>query len=396
MTGWKSGSRNLQAERARTMKLHRITAIAKKEFLHIIRDPRSMGMGIAIPMLMLFLFGYALTLDVDRVPLIVWDQSATHASRELTSRFAGSRYFTLTGHTDNYRAIETAIDRRDALIALVIPADFGRNVDAGRKTSVQVILDGSDPNTATYAQGYAEGVISGYSGEIVMKQARRISGAEPRLSSLDVRPRVWFNTDMVSKNYIFPGLIAVIMMIIAALLTSLTVAREWETGTMEQLISTPLTGAELITGKLVPYFAIGILDLVLSVLVGEFIFDIPLRGSLPLLFGLSMVFLVGALALGILISIVTKSQLVASQLALVVTMLPAFLLSGFIFPIDTMPGPIRGITHLITARYFVSILRDIYLKGVGLGVMAGEVALLSVFAAVVLGLSVRKFRKKME
>ncbi len=386
----------MRAERARTMKLNRITAISKKEFLHIIRDPRSLGMGIAIPMLMLFLFGYALTLDVDRVPLIAWDQSGTHAGRELTSRFAGSRYFSLYGYTDNYRAIEHAIDSREAIIALVIPADFGRSVEAGRKTSVQVILDGSDPNTATYAQGYAESVISRYSGEIVLEQTRRVSGMEPRLARLDVRPRVWFNTDMVSKNYIFPGLIAVIMMIIAALLTSLTIAREWETGTMEQLISTPLTGAELIAGKLVPYFTIGILDLILSVLVGEFIFDIPLRGSLPLLFGLSIVFLVGALSLGILISIVTKSQLVASQLALVATMLPAFLLSGFIFPIDTMPGPIRIITHIVTARYFVSILRGIYLKGVGLGVMAWEVALLAVFAAVVLGLSVMKFRKKME
>jgi len=374
----------------------RVKAIARKEFLHILRDPRSMGMGIAMPMLLLFLFGYALTLDVDRVPLIAWDQSGSPASRELVSRFAGSRYFSLNAHTDNYRAVERSIDTREALIALVIPAEFGRDVDAGRKTSVQVILDGSDPNTATFAQGYAESVVSAYSRDIVLKQMRRFSGAEPRLSRLDVRPRIWFNTDMVSKNYIFPGLIAVIMMIIAALLTSLTIAREWETGTMEQLISTPLTATELILGKLIPYFTIGILDLILSVLVGEFIFDIPLRGSLPLLFGLSVVFLVGALSLGMLISIVTRNQFVASQVALVVTMLPAFLLSGFIFPIDTMPGPIRAITHIVTARYFVSILRGIYLKDVGLEVMAGEAALLVVFAIIMVGLSVKMFRKKIE
>jgi len=353
-------------------------------------------MGIAIPLLLLFLFGYALTLDVDRVPLIVWDRSDTPASRELVSRFSGSRYFSLQRHTDTYRDIERAIDTREALIALVIPTDFSRTVEAGRRTSVQVILDGSDPNTATFALGYAESAVSGFSRDSALGRIRRVSGNEPRLARLDVRPRVWFNTDMVSKNYIFPGLIAVIMMIIAALLTSLTVAREWETGTMEQLISTPLTGAELILGKLTPYFTIGILDLILSVLVGEFIFDIPLRGSLPLLFGLSMVFLAGALSLGILISIVTKSQLVASQLALVATMLPAFLLSGFIFPIDTMPGPIRAITHIVPASYFVSILRGIYLKEVGPGVMAGEVVLLVAFAILVLGLSVKKFRKKIE
>ncbi|MDD2337091.1 MAG: ABC transporter permease [Geobacteraceae bacterium] len=378
------------------MNIQRIKAVAKKEFLHIIRDPRSLGMGIAIPMLLLFLFGYALTLDVDRVPLIAWDQSNSHESRELLSRFSGSRYFSLRTHTDNYRDIDQAINSRDAVIALIIPTDFARRVDSGRKTSVQVLLDGSDPNTATYALGYAQNIVATFSQDIVLRQIRRSTGSEVRLAQLEVRPRVWFNTDMVSKNYLFPGLIAVIMMIIAALLTSLTIAREWETGTMEQLISTPLKGPELILGKLIPYFSIGILDLVLAVLVGEFIFDIPLRGSLPLLFGLSVVFLVGALSLGILISIVAKSQLVASQLALVVTMLPAFLLSGFIFPIENMPGPIQVITHIVTARYFVTILRGIYLKDVGLGAMAGQVGLLVVFAVVVLAISVRKFRKKIE
>ena len=378
------------------MNLLRIKAVAKKEFIHIIRDPRSLGMGIAIPMLLLFLFGYALTLDVDRVPLIVWDQSGTYASRDLVSRFSGSRYFSLQRYTNNYRDIEQAIDSREALIAVVIPVDFARRIETGRHASVQAILDGSDPNTATFALAYAENVVQGYSRDISILQLRRLAGSPPKPAQLDVRPRIWFNADMVSKNYIFPGLIAVIMMIIAALLTSLTVAREWETGTMEQLISTPLKGTELIIGKLVPYFAIGILDLVLSVLVGELFFDIPLRGNLWLLFGMSVIFLVGALSLGILISIVTKSQLLASQLALVATMLPAFLLSGFIFPIDNMPPVIQGITHIVTARYFVTILRGIYLKGIGLDILAGEAGLLIVFSIVVVSLSIWKFRKKIE
>jgi ABC-2 type transport system permease protein len=377
------------------MKLQRIIAVARKEFIHVFRDPRSLAMGIAIPMLMLFLFGYALTLDVDRVPLIVWDQSDSPASREFVSRFAGSRYFSLRQHTDNYREIERAIDSRDALIALIIPVDFARRIEAGRRADVQVIVDGSDSNTATIALGYADAVALTYSREIIVQQARR-QGLPRPAALLDLRPRVWFNTDMVSRNYIFPGLIAVIMMIIAALLTSLTVAREWETGTMEQLIATPLKGPELIFGKLIPYFTIGILDLILSLLVGEFVFAIPLRGSLWLLFGMSVIFLVGALSLGILISIITKNQRMASQLALVATMLPAFLLSGFIFPIDNMPLVIQGITHIITARYFVTILRGIYLKDVGLGVLAGEAAFLVVFSALVLFLSIRKFRKKIE
>jgi drug efflux transport system permease protein len=375
------------------MKLQRIKAVAKKEFLHVLRDPRSLIMGIAIPLLLLFLFGYALTLDVDNVPLIVWDQSGTHASRDLVSRFSGSRYFSLRRHTDNYREIERAIDSREALIALVIPVDFARRIAAGKKAPVQAILDGSDPNTATTALGYAEAVTRSYSREIALSQALH-HGGQTSITQLDVRPRVWFNDDLISKNYIYPGLIAVIMMVIAALLTSLTVVREWETGTMEQLISTPLRGPELIVGKLIPYFTIGVFDLLLSVLVGEFAFAVPLRGSLWLLFGMSVVFLAGALSLGVLISVAARSQLLASQLALVATMLPAFLLSGFIFPIDNMPLPIRVITHIITARYFVTILRGIYLKDVGLGVLAGEALFLAVFTIVVITLAIRKFKKK--
>jgi ABC-2 type transport system permease protein len=375
------------------MKLQRIKAVAQKEFLHIRRDPRSLIMGIAIPLLLLFLFGYALTLDVDRVPLIVWDQSGTVASRDFVSRFAGSRYFSLRRTTDNYREIEHAIDTREALIALIIPVDFATRLATGRTAPVQTILDGSDPNTATIALGYAEAVTRSFSQEIAVHRAWRRGGKMPAIQ-LDLRPRVWFNDDMVSKNYIYPGLIPVIMMVIAALLTSLTVAREWENGTMEQLVSTPLTGPEMIIGKLIPYFAIGLLDLLFAVLVGRFLFAIPLRGDLLLLFGMSVIFLVGVLSLGMLISIVTKSQLLASQLALVATMLPSFLLSGFIFPIDNMPPVIRAITHLIPARYFVVILRGIYLKDVGFGSMAAEAGFLAIFAVLVLALAMKKFRKK--
>ncbi len=377
------------------MKLQRVAAVARKEFIHILRDPRSLGMGIAIPMLLLFLFGYALTLDVDRVPLMVWDQSGTTESRNLISRFSGSRYFTLTGHAVTYREIERAIDRRDVLMALVIPPDFARKLRTGAAAPIQVILDGSDSNTATIALGYAEAVTQSWSQRITVEQSKRLSPL-PTVGRVDVRPRVWFNTDMASRNYIFPGLIAVIMMVISALLTSLTVAREWETGTMEQLISTPLRGPELIAGKLIPYFAIGILDFILSVLVGEFIFDIPLRGSLWLLFAMSLIFLLCALAFGLLISIITKNQRLASQIAMVTTMLPAFLLSGFIFPLDNMPAPIQGISRIVTATYFVAILRGIYLKGVGLQVLGKEAVFLAIFGVAVVVFSVKKFRKKVE
>ena len=375
------------------MKIHRIRAVARKEFLHVIRDPRSLGMGIAIPLLLLFLFGYALTLDVDRVSLIVWDQDNTPTSRDFLSRFTGSRYFSLHARATNYRDIEHAIDTRNALVAIVIPHDFAGRLHSGRDAPVQILVDGTDSNTATIALGYAEAVAGEWSRSVVLKQALR-GGERPLPQLVDLRPRIWYNSDMASKNYIFPGLIAVIMMVITALLTSLTVAREWETGTMEQLISTPLQGPEIIIGKLVPYFVIGLLDLLLSVLVGRFLFDVPLRGSLWLLTGLSVIFLISALSIGMLISIVTKSQLLASQLALVATMLPSFLLSGFMFPIENMPPPLQVMTHIISARYLVIILRGIYLKDVGLDVLYGEAAVLTLFGGVVITLAILKFRKK--
>jgi len=375
------------------MNLRRLKAVAKKESLHVLRDPRSLMMGIGMPMLLLFFFGYALTLDVDRVPLAVWDQSASVESREFISRFSGSRYFDLRIATDSYRAIEAAIDGRDALIALVVPADFPRRLALGETAVVQAIVDGSDPNTATIALGYAEATAQVFSRQVALKQLQR-TGMTPRVPALELVPRVWFNTDMVSRNFIFPGLIAVVMMIMAAILTSLSMAREWETGTMEQLIATPITATELIIGKLAPYVCIGILDLILCICVGEFVFDVPLRGSLWLLAPLAMLFLFGALSFGMLLSIITKSQLLASQLAIVTTVLPAFLLSGFIFPIENMPLPIQAVTRIISARYFVFILRGIYLKDVGMAVLWPEALFLALFGGIVMTVAVRKFKKK--
>jgi len=376
------------------MNPRRVWAVARKEFIHILRDPRSLGMAIAIPMLLLVLFGYALTLDVDDVPMVVWDQSGSQMSREFISRFAGSRYFSIRGYVRTYTEVERAIDSGQALAALVIPADFAGRIESGRPAPVQLIVDGSDSNTATVAMGYADVVALTYSQDVAISTIQRLGG--PRLHPpVDLRPRTWFNPDMESKNYIIPGLIAVIMMVIAALLTSLTVAREWERGTMEQLISTPVKGRELILGKLLPYFAIGMLDVLLAVLMGEFLFQVPLRGTAALLFGMAAVFLAGALSLGMVISIVTKSQLLASQLAMVLTFLPSFLLSGFMYAVSNMPRPIQVMTHLIPARYFVALLKGIYLKGVGLEILAIEAGLLALFGVAMVALANAKFRKKL-
>lgn len=376
------------------MSPRRVSAVARKEFLHVFRDPHSLAMGIAIPMFLLLLFGYALTLDVDNVPLVVWDQDQTPASRELVSRFSGSRYFSLRAAVGDYADLVARIDDGRAMVALVIPPQFAARVRTGRDAPVQLIVEGSDANTATLAISYAEAVVAGYSRATLLRHMEAIGGVEPPLP-LEIRPRVWFNPELESKNYIIPGLIAVIMMVIAALLTSLTVAREWERGTMEQLISTPVQGHELIVGKLVPYFAIGMLDVAVAVLMGEFLFDVPMRGNVALLFAMAAVFLTGALGMGMLISIVMKNQLLASQFAMVTTFLPAFLLSGFMFAIANMPQPIQVITHVVPARYFVALLKGIYLKGVGLEILAGEATLLAIFGMIVLLLANVKFKKKL-
>jgi ABC-2 type transport system permease protein len=377
------------------MKLRRGWAVARKEFLHVVRDARSLAISIALPMLMLILFGYALSLDVDNVPLVVWDQSHSQVSREFVSRFSGSRYFSLRAYVGDYAELERAIDTRRAMAALVIPTDFAGQVESGRAATAQLIVDGSDSNTATLAIGYAEGVTQAFSQEVALQKIRR-AGLTPLRSPLEVQPRVWFNADLESRNYIIPGLIAVIMMIIAAMLTSLTVAREWERGTMEQLISTPIKSQELILGKLLPYFTIGMVDVLLAVLMGKFVFKVPLRGSVTLLFIMAAIFLAGALSMGILMSITTKSQLLASQMAMVLTFLPAFLLSGFAFAIANMPRPLQVLSYLIPARYFITLLKGIFLKGTGLRILGLEAILLTLFGAVMVALANIRFKKKLE
>ena len=374
------------------MRVGRLLAVARKEIVQIRRDPRSLGMAFVIPMILLFLFGYALTLDVDNLKTIVYDQDRTPASRQFLEDFTASRYFTVVAETAGYPDVERALDSGDAQVGLVIPRHFARDLDLGRQVPVQALLDGSDSNTATIAMSDLEAISSRYSNQIVMEQA----GLARHNLPVESRLRVWYNPELQSKNYIVPGLIAVIMMVIAALLTSLTVAREWERGTMEQLIATPIRVPELVLGKLLPYFGIGFLDVLLSVGAGVLVFRVPFRGNLALLLGLSLIFLLGALSLGMLISIRAKSQLVASQVAMVLTFLPSFLLSGFMYDIGNMPGWLQGITYAFPARYFVTILKALFLKGVGLGMLGVEAAFLALFALLVVAAANRTFRKTLE
>lgn len=376
------------------MNFRRFKTIARKETIHILRDPRSLGLAIGIPVLMILLFGYALTVDVDHVPFVVWDQSHTSQSREYLSRFTASRYFDFRGSVSTYRAIERAIDTREAYLGLVISSDFASQIAAGRTGAVQAVIDGSDANTAAIVLGYTQAVTQGFNQSVSVTQLQRSIGRVP-VAPLDFRPRIWFNPDLESKNFIVPGLIAMIMGLIAALLTSLTVAREWERGTMEQLISTPVRASEVILGKLAPYFLIGMLDVLIAVVMAVFLFHVPLRGSVPLLFAMAALFIIGTLAQGILISTLARQQLLASQFAMISTFLPAFLLSGFIFAISNMPVPVQIITHIVPARYFVSLVKGIYLRGVGLETLWRDAVFLFCFATIVLGLAITRFQKKL-
>ncbi|PYT32436.1 MAG: hypothetical protein DMG57_01695 [Acidobacteria bacterium] len=375
------------------MNFRRTRAVARKEFLHIIRDARSLILALLLPLVMLLLFGYALSLDVDQIPTIVYDRDHTPQSRDLIREFSGSRYFQVTAVANSYDDIDRDIDRSRTLLAIVVPENYSKDLLAGREAQVQLIIDGSDSNTASIAVGYTEALVQSYALQL-RSEAQVQKGGGKLNNAVEPRIRVWYNNDLVSRNYIVPGLIAVILMIIASLLTSLTIAREWETGTMEQLLSTPVRPTELVLGKLSAYFTLGITDMVICLVIGVFVFDVPMKGSVLLLLFSSCLFLFGALSWGILMSASTRSQLVAYQLGTLTSFLPAFLLSGFIYSIHSMPVIIQAVTYIVPARYFVTVLKFIFLKGVGVEVLWAELTFLFLYAAIVFLFASRKLRQK--
>ena len=374
------------------MRWHRVAAIVRKEILQIRRDVPSLLIIVAMPVLLMLAFGYGVRFDIQHIPVYVYDREGSQQSQDFLKHFQASEYFNVIKTVDNYPALIDALDSGDCRLAIVIPINFSEQLNAGGPVSVQALIDATDNNTANVSISYSEAVVQTYNQLIQMEWMHR-HGRITVQPPLTVDARTWFNEELESTANIVPGVVAIIMAVIGSFLTSLTIAREWERGTMEQLVSTPITPLELMAGKLVPYFAIGMADTALCAGLAVWWFEVPFRGQWSVFFLSCTLFLIVVLSLGYVVSVVAKSQLAASQAALISTFLPAFLLSGFIYPIDQMPVAIQVISHLIPARYFMTIIRDVFLKGTSVPFLLNDLLALAIFALFLTILATRAFRK---
>ena len=347
------------------MKLKNVQAIARKEYFHLIRDFRSLYLAFVIPLLLILLFGYALSLDVENIRTVVVDHDQTRESRDFIRKLDASVYFYVIGYLPDTTAVVRHIDQNRAILGIVVPPRWTQDLQADRKSPLQVIIDGSDPNYAGSARAFISAFISQANQKALIKFLNR-QGRVKIKTPVEGRIRVWFNEDLESRNFIVPGIIALIIMIVGALLTSLVVAREYENGTMETIRSLPVQSAEFLLGKAIPYFLIALVDVLVAILMGQVLFNVVMKSSFWLMILASFVYLGVALGVGLLISTLTKSQLVANQMAILVTYLPSLLLSNFVFPRENMPALLKMITYIIPATYYIDILNGLYLRNVSL------------------------------
>jgi ABC-2 type transport system permease protein len=377
------------------MSLTRLLAVARKEVLQIIRDTRSLAIVVVMPVTLMLLFGYGVNLDLKQLPVFVYDQDGSQQSQDLLKRFQATKYFHIVRAVDNIPAIEHALDSGEAKMGIVIPWNFSQRLSQGGPVQVQALVDATDDNSANVLMGYAQGIVQDYSTgiQIAWLQSR---GLTLQAVPINVATRTWFNEDLESSAFIIPGVLALVMSVIGAFLTSLTIAREWERGSMEQLISTPVTAMEIMLGKLIPYFVLGMIDVAVCAVLAIAWFKVPFRGSYITLAFSSALFLVVVLSLGFFISVVAKSQLAASQIALIITFLPAFLLSGFLFSIEQMPVALQVITRIFPARYYVTLLKKIFLKGTPPAMLTADLLPLAGFTVVLAFVATRSFHKRLE
>jgi len=372
--------------------LERLKAMLVKEFIQVLRDPRMRFIIFLIPVFQTVVFGYAVNTDVRDVNIAVYDRDNSPESRDLTARFAGSGYFLIVEHVSGERRLNELMDRGHIKAVLRMNRGFGEALRSGREAPVQMILDGTDSNTAGIALNYASRIADGYNDRVMMEKASRALGPSFRVGGVEMANRAWFNENLESRNYYVPAVIANIVFIITMLLSSMAVVREKEIGTMEQIIVTPIRRGEFILGKTVPFIIIGFIDVAIITLVAAFWFHVPLRGSIPLLFGATALFLMSSLGFGLLISTVSRTQQQAMMSAFFF-IFPAMLLSGFAFPIENMPEPVQWLTFLNPLRYYLVIIRGIFLKGVGITILWQQCLALFMLGAVILSFAVNRFRK---
>jgi ABC-2 type transport system permease protein len=377
------------------VKARNIHAVARKEMYHLVRDLQSLILAFAIPLILILLFGYALSLDVDNIETVVVDQDRTDLSRDIIRRLDASPYFHVGSYLDDPRAVDSVLDHGRATLAVIIPPGWTRAIRSDREGSLQIILDGSDPNFAGIARGYVNAFMERENLAFLMHFLNRQGLDETAFRPpVEARVRVWFNEDLESRNFIIPGIIAIIIMIAGAMLTSLVIAREYENATMETIKSLPLTAGEFLTGKAIPYFGIGLVDVLVAILMGQVLFGIVMKASFWLMVLASSLYLGVALALGLLISIVTKSQLVANQGAILITYLPSLLLSDFVFPVINMPTSLQVLTRIVPATYYIDILSGIYMKNLGFLHMWPSFAVLAVMLALLAAASLAGLKRE--
>jgi ABC-2 type transport system permease protein len=374
--------------------MHRLRFLVWKEFLELRMNPRLFGIVVVAPVIQLTMLGYAATTDVRNVPMVIADGDRTMQSRHLISRFEGSPNFMIVATVTTVSDIEPFLEQGRAWLALSIPNGYAAQLGAGQPVTVQVVADGTDANSTTVALGYATSLVGGYVQDLAAASALRDPHRRRTTTPIDARIRVWFNPQLESRHFMIPGVLALILLVVTANLASMAIVRERELGTLEQLNVSPLGRWELIAGKLLPYGLIALVDVLLVVAVAVFWFEVPLRGSFALLFVMSLVYVVCTLALGLFISTISDNQQQAMMTATFFFLVPMIYLSGFIFPIENMPKVIQPVTYLIPLRYFLVIVRGIFLKGIGLDVLWPQAAALAAWGAGMLTLAVLRSRKQ--
>ncbi len=377
------------------MNLQRLIAVVKKEIIQIRRDPPSLIMAFVMPIFMLLIFGYAVTTDVDHIKTAVFDQSMSQESRQLVDMFRNTEFFDTDFYVADFREMSHLIDSGKARVGIIIPPDYSKKIHRNETSQVQLVVDGSDPLVARTALANAQVLAQVKSFDIKAKTLEKSRVGINLSPALDLRYRIWFNPNMESIKFNIPGLIGLIMQNITMLLTAFAMVRERERGTLEQLIITPVRPAELIIGKLIPYIAIGFMDVAVILGFGVFWFDVPVKGSIVLLLALSFLFLMAALGFGMFVSTVAKTQLQAMQISVII-ILPSVLLSGFMFPRESMPKIIQAIGYILPLTYFMQILRGIILKGIGAAYLWKDIAMLTAFAVGILTLAVIRMKKRLD